>query len=73
MKIAVLGTGMVGRSLAARLAGLGHQVVIGTRDVERTLARSEPDSGFAHAEWQRANPDVGLVSYPRRARTASWS
>jgi predicted dinucleotide-binding enzyme len=29
MKIAVLGTGMVGRALAARLAELGHDVVAG--------------------------------------------
>jgi hypothetical protein len=33
MKIAVLGTGMAGRTLASRLAGLGHDVVIGSRDV----------------------------------------
>jgi len=30
MRIAVLGTGVVGRTLAARLDGLGHDVVIGT-------------------------------------------
>ncbi|MGA8045976.1 MAG: NAD(P)-binding domain-containing protein [Dermatophilaceae bacterium] len=43
MKIAVLGTGMVGRALAARLSGLGHDVTIGTRDPAATLARTEPD------------------------------
>jgi predicted dinucleotide-binding enzyme len=32
MKIGVLGTGDVGRVLAAGLAGLGHEVMIGTRD-----------------------------------------
>ena len=41
MKIAVLGTGMVGRALAARLTELGHEVVIGTRDVDTTLARTD--------------------------------
>ena len=44
MKIAVLGTGMVGRALAGRLGGLGHDVVIGTRDVAQTLARTAPDA-----------------------------
>ena len=66
MKIAVLGTGMVGQKLAGRLAGLGHDVVVGTRDVQQTLARTEPDA-FGHppyAEWQRANPVVRLVPFP---------
>lgn len=63
MKIAVLGTGMVGRAVAGRLAELGHDVVIGTRDVEATLARSEPDAMGAppFAEWQREHGEVSLV------------
>ena len=32
MKIAVLGTGSVGRALAARLDEVGHQIAVGTRD-----------------------------------------
>lgn len=44
MKIGVIGTGMVGQSISARLSGLGHDVMIGTRDVAKTLARSEPDA-----------------------------
>jgi len=65
MKIAVLGSGMVGRALASRLVGLGHEVVIGTRDEEITLARTEPDAmGQApYAEWQHANPAVRLVRF----------
>ena len=43
MKIAVLGTGMVGQALAGRLAELGHDVVLGTRDPEATRGRTEPD------------------------------
>ncbi len=31
MKIAVLGTGTVGQTIAARLSGLGHDVTVGTR------------------------------------------
>ena len=40
MNIAVLGTGPVGRALAGRLDGLGHSVVVGTRDPAATLART---------------------------------
>jgi 8-hydroxy-5-deazaflavin:NADPH oxidoreductase len=39
MRIGVLGTGMVGKAVAARLAGLGHEVLVGTRDPAVTLAR----------------------------------
>ncbi|MEG3162408.1 NAD(P)-binding domain-containing protein [Sphingomonas sp. LB2R24] len=65
MRIVVLGTGMVGRTLAARLTELNHDVSIGTRDVEQTLARSEPDAkGSApYTEWQKLNPTVRLVPF----------
>jgi predicted dinucleotide-binding enzyme len=42
MRIGVLGTGMVGQALAAKLAEGGHEVVVGTRDPGATLAREEP-------------------------------
>lgn len=65
MKIAVLGTGKVGRILAVRLAGLGHDVVIGTRDPEITLARTERDADrTTYAEWQAEYPAVRLLSFP---------
>lgn len=66
MKIAVLGTGMVGRALAGRLAAIRHDVVIGTRDVEQTLVRTEPGTmGLSpYAEWQQAHPEIQLVSFP---------
>ena len=32
MKVAVLGTGLVGRALGKGFAGLGHEVIVGTRD-----------------------------------------
>jgi predicted dinucleotide-binding enzyme len=64
VKISVLGTGSVGRALAGRLAGLGHEVVVGTRDPEATLARTEPDNQGTppYAQWQEQNPDVRLAS-----------
>ena len=39
MRIAVLGTGTVGRTLAPRLAELGHDVSLGTRDPAATRDR----------------------------------
>ena len=66
MDVAVLGTGIVGRTLAARLAELGHNVVIGTRDVEETLARTESDAmgNAPYPVWQESHPGVRLVSFP---------
>jgi predicted dinucleotide-binding enzyme len=66
MRIAVLGTGMVGRALAARLAGLGHDVVVGTRDVQRTLTRTEAHEFGQppYSAWQREHPEIRLVSLP---------
>lgn len=62
MRYAVLGTGIVGRTIATRLASLGHEVVIGTRDPEATLARGD------FAEWQATQPQVGLVGFAEAAR-----
>jgi predicted dinucleotide-binding enzyme len=45
MRIAILGTGAVGRALAGRLAELGHGVTVGTRDVDTTRARPEWGAG----------------------------
>lgn len=39
MQVAVLGTGMVGRAIAPRMAELGHVVRLGTRDPAATRAR----------------------------------
>lgn len=71
MRYAVLGTGMVGRTVAARMLSLGHEVVIGTRDPEATRARAEfadgqlPLASFAEAARQGetlVNATGGLVS-----------
>ena len=34
MRIGVLGTGMVGKAIATRLAGLGHAVMMGSRTAD---------------------------------------
>jgi hypothetical protein len=72
MKIAVLGTGVVGRALAARLAGLGHDVTIGTRDPQATLARTEPDGMGTppFRTWSSDHPDVALATLGEAAAGA---
>lgn len=63
MRIAVFGTGPVGQAVGAKLAELGHEVVVGTRDPESTLARSEPDvfGNPPFKVWREAHPEVGLA------------
>lgn len=65
MKIAVLGTGIVGRTLAGALAGLGHDVAMGTRDPQATFARSGPDAMGAppFSEWHAANQHIPLETF----------
>jgi 8-hydroxy-5-deazaflavin:NADPH oxidoreductase len=72
MKTAVLGTGMVGRALAGKLAALGHEVVVGTRDPQETLARSEPDylGNPPFGAWREAHSGVGLVTPAEAAAEA---
>ena len=65
MNIAVLGTGMVGQAIASRLHELGHDVVVGTRDPEATLARTEPD-GMGNPPfrvWHAAHPGVAVATF----------
>ncbi|MGH8894385.1 MAG: NADPH-dependent F420 reductase [Actinomycetes bacterium] len=70
MKVGVLGTGTVGRTLAARLVDLDHEIALGTRDVESTMARSEPDQmGNAPlATWAAENPAVAVHTFADAAR-----
>jgi 8-hydroxy-5-deazaflavin:NADPH oxidoreductase len=65
MRIGVLGTGTVGRAIAARLAEIGHDVVVGTRDVASTMARTEPDprGNPPFSEWAGTHPDVRVASF----------
>jgi 8-hydroxy-5-deazaflavin:NADPH oxidoreductase len=69
MNIAVLGTGAVGRTIAGKLAELGHEVVIGTRDPAATLARTEPDAmgNPPYPVWQADHPAVRLESFAEAA------
>jgi predicted dinucleotide-binding enzyme len=65
MKIAVLGTGVVGQIISEKLASLGHEVIIGTRDVKNTLERVAKDNFGrpSFKEWHEQHPDVKLGTY----------
>ena len=69
MKIAVLGTGTVGRTIAGKLSELGHEVVIGTRDPEATLARTESDAmgTLPYSAWQAEHPAARLAPFAEAA------
>lgn len=62
MKIAILGTGPVGQTLAAKLDSLGHSISIGTRDVSGTLAKEAKDAfgNPPYKVWAAAHPKVQL-------------
>jgi 8-hydroxy-5-deazaflavin:NADPH oxidoreductase len=69
MKIAMLGTGIVGRTLAEKFVELGHEVTIGTRNVAEKLASDEKDpyGNPPFKEWHSRNRQVGLKSLPEAA------
>ena len=72
MKIAVLGTGMVGQALAARLSGLGHDVTIGTRDPQATLGphRARRHGQPAVPAWAADHPEVRVATFADAAASA---
>ena len=49
MKIGVLGTGIVGNTIATKLCGLGHEVTMGARQAGNELARTWAESAGPHA------------------------
>ncbi|GER92185.1 hypothetical protein KDW_63470 [Dictyobacter vulcani] len=69
MKFGVIGTGIVGRTLAAKLAELNHEVMVGTRDVATTLARTELD-GYGNpsfSTWQQQHTQIQLGTFAQAA------
>jgi predicted dinucleotide-binding enzyme len=66
MKIAVLGTGAVGRTISEKLASLGHDVTIGTRDVDSLMARTEGPMGGRlppFSDWVASNEGVSVATF----------
>lgn len=68
MRIGILGTGVVGQTHAAKLEQLGHDVMIGTRDPGKTMARPEKDaSGSTFKDWHAQHRKVRLGTFAEAA------
>jgi hypothetical protein len=69
MKIGVLGTSMVGQTISGKLAELDHDVMVGTRDVASTLARTDPHPyGLPpFSVWHQQHSGIKLGSFAEAA------
>ena len=69
IKIAILGTGVVGRTHADRLSEAGHDVMIGTGDVQKTLASSKQDAmgNPPFSAWYKDRARIGLDTFAKAA------
>lgn len=69
MKIGVFGTGVVGQVIAEKLESLGHDVMLGTRDVQQSMAREAKDNSGRPAlkDWMAAHSKVKLGTFAEAA------
>lgn len=69
MKISVIGTGMVGRTLASKLVELGHEVIMGTRNISEKLADGSKDryGNPPLIVWLKENNQVKLETFATAA------
>jgi predicted dinucleotide-binding enzyme len=69
MKIAIIGTGVVGRTLAAKLAELKHDIIMGTRNVSDKLAITTSDERGdpPFSTWLKTNSKVKLGTFAEAA------
>lgn len=70
MNIGILGTGVVGQTIGGALAELGHNIVIGTRDVAGTMSQTEPNAyGLPpFRAWLEQHPRVTAGTFADAAR-----
>jgi len=65
MKIGILGTGRVARTLGGGFSTRGHDVYLGSRDVIRVTSDTSGESSFN--AWHASYPDVKLVTLKQAA------
>jgi predicted dinucleotide-binding enzyme len=72
MKIGVFGTGVVGQTMSGKLVELGHDVMVGTRDVAQTTARTDPDpyGRPPFNVWLKQNPGAKIGTFTDAAKHA---
>lgn len=70
MKVGILGSGTVGRTLAEGFLRIGDDPMIGTRDVGALMARTEPDRPGAvpFSTWHGEHPEIAVGSFPDAGR-----
>jgi 8-hydroxy-5-deazaflavin:NADPH oxidoreductase len=70
MKVGVIGSGIVGQSVGAKMASLGHSVVLGTRDPkDLTNRKGMRGMGAPLGEWlKQAGPQARLGTFEEAAR-----
>lgn len=69
MRVGVIGSGQVGRTLAAGFAAKGHLVVLGARDPKANLSKTEPGPMGQPplTAWGKANPKVRIGTFAQAA------
>ncbi len=69
MRIGILGTGGVGRTLAGALSERGHEVVMGSRDPEAALASTEVNqqTDTTLSGWHESNTAVRVATFAEAA------
>ena len=69
MKIAVIGTGAVGKTIGSKLLELNHDVMIGTRNVSEKLAVNSKDKTGSppFSEWLKANSKAKFGTFAEAA------
>lgn len=67
MKVAILGTGDVGKTLAAALVRRGHDVMVGTRDVRRKMEEKPAEDAESFRSWAGRNKNVRLGTFAEAA------
>lgn len=69
MNVGILGTGFVGQTLATKIQGAGHEVMMGTRDVDQLMHRPAGGMGqdMPFTEWHQQNTNVKLGTFAQAA------
>lgn len=72
MNIGILGTSVVSQTISGKLVELGHNVVVGTRDVATTLARTDPHPlGLPpFSVWLQQHPGANVGTFADAAKHA---
>jgi len=67
MRVGILGTGDVGKTLAAALVSRGHDVMLGTRDVSRKMGEKADEGSVSYRSWAVKNKKVRLGTFAEAA------